>query len=125
MLELEAAGRVYRIAAKSAGRPDSALDGWVAAERLALVHAAYDDVSASPEPRASLPIFVGSAFQGSREDAILALVRGWIECIGPFTAAELSATLSLPADEVAYALGQLENEGVVLRGSYRLGRGSR
>ena len=121
LAELGAAGRVYRIAAKPAESPDSALDGWVAAERLALVRAAYDDVSASPAPKSSLPLFVGSAFQGSREDAILALVRGWIECIGPFTAAELSATLALPADDVAYALARLENEGVVLRGSYRRG----
>ena len=60
-----------------------------------------------------------AAFEGSREDAILALVRGWVDSIGPFTAAELSATLDLPADDVVYALGQLENEGIVLRGSYR------
>ena len=61
----------------------------------------------------------GRPFEGSREDAILALVRGWVDCIGPFTVAELASTLVLPADDVLYALGQLENEGVVLRGSYR------
>ena len=113
--QLAAAGRAYRVAADG-GQP-----AWVAAERLELVRRAYDGVSASPEPRASLPMFVNGRFEGSREDAILALVRGWVDCIGPFTVGELASTLALPADDVLYALAQLENEGVVLRGSYRQG----
>ena len=54
--------------------------------------------------------------RGSQEDAILALARGWVDCIGPFTAGELAATLALPPEDVAYALAQLENEGVVPAG---------
>ena len=111
--QLADAGRAYRVAA------DGGLSAWVAAERLELVCRAYDGLSVNPEPRASLPMFAGRPFEGSREDAILALVRGWVDCIGPFTVAELASTLALAADDVLYALGQLENEGVVLRGSYR------
>ena len=44
-----------------------------------------------------------------------------MDCIGPFTVAELASTLALPQDDVLYALGYLETEGVVLRGSYREG----
>ena len=108
-------GRAYRVSA------DGGLSAWIAAERLELVRRAYNGVTAKPEPRTSLPLFANGQFEGSREDAILALVRGWVDCIGPFTVTELSSTLVLPADDVLYALGQLENEGVVLRGSYRLG----
>ena len=111
--QLADAGRAYRVTA------DGGLSAWVAAERLELVRRAYNGVTAKPEPRTSLPLFANAHYEGSREDAILALVRGWVDCIGPFTVAELASTLVLPADNVLYALGQLENEGVVLRGSYR------
>ena len=122
--QLAGAGRICRVAT------DSGLNAWAAMERLSLVRAAYDGLTAGPPAippgavagkngGASLPLFVGGQYAGSREDAILALVRGWVDCIGPFTAGELAATLALPPDDVAYALGQLENEGVVLRGSYR------
>ena len=113
--QLADAGRVYRV---SDGR---GLSAWVAAERLALAQCAYDGISVSPEPVASLRAFSNGQGFESREDAILALVRGWVDCIGPFTVEELASTLSLPADDVLYALGQLEVEGVVLRGSYRQG----
>ena len=119
------AGRAYRVTS------DCGLSAWVAAERLNLVRGAYDGVSASPEPTTPLSLFAnsrlvppsGGELKGgiSREDAVLALIRGWVDCIGPFTVAELASTLALPADDVLYALGQLENEGVVLRGSYRQG----
>ncbi len=130
--QLSAAGRVYRIAARAADGAGQAFAAWVAAERLGLVRRAYDGLSASPSRDfgpgggkgmggASLPLFVGGEYGGSREEAILALVRGWVDSIGPFTVGELASTLALPEDDVAYALGHLENEGVVLRGSYRAG----
>ena len=111
--QLTDAGRAYRVVA------DGGLSAWVAAERLELVRRAYNGVTAKPEPRTSLSLFVNGHYEGGREDAILALVRGWVDCIGPFTVAELASTLALAQDDVLYALGQLENEGVVLRGSYR------
>ncbi len=122
--QLAGAGRICRVAA------DGGLNAWAAMERLALVRMAYDGLTAGPPAippgavagkngAAALPLFAGGRYAGSREDAILALARGWVDCIGPFTAGELAATLALPPEDVAYALGQLENEGVVLRGSYR------
>ena len=113
--QLTDAGRAYRVAA------DGGLSAWVAAERLELVCRAYAGLTAKPEPRSSLALFASGRFDGSREDAILALVRGWVDCIGPFTVAELASTLVLPQDDVLYALGYLETEGVVLRGNYREG----
>ena len=113
--QLASAGRAHRVSA------DSGLSAWAAAERLGLVRMAYDSVSVSPEPRSPLSRRGGDPEVRSREDAILALVRGWVDSIGPFTATELAAILALPEGDVMYALGHLENEGVVLRGSYRPG----
>ena len=42
---------------------------------------------------------------------VLAILRGWADSIGPFTAAELAARLSLPLSDVEIALAQLEGEG--------------
>ena len=113
--QLASAGRAHRVSA------DSGLSAWAAAERLSLVQKAYGSVSVSPEPRSPLSRRGGDPEVRSREDAILALVRGWVDSIGPFTAPELAAVLALPENDVLYALGYLENEGVVLRGSYRPG----
>ncbi len=113
--QLAAAGRAHRVEA------EGGLSAWTAAERLGLVRVAYGSVSVSPEPRNALSHRSGEPNIGSREDAILSLVRGWVESIGPFTATELADILALPEGDVLYALGYLENEGVVLRGSYRPG----
>ena len=108
-------GRAFRL------RTNTGLSAWAAAERLQVVRQAYDGLEVSPTPADSHPLFTDGQFKGSREDAILALVRGWADSIGPFTVLELSETLCLPAYDILYALGQLENEGVVLRGNYREG----
>ena len=112
---LAEAGRVHRVTTASG------FVGWTAAERLKLVYLAYDGVLVNPSPRGELSSAVSGLKLESREEAILALLRGWVDCIGPFTVAELAATLAIPVDDVLYALGHLENEGVVLRGSYRQG----
>jgi ATP-dependent Lhr-like helicase len=53
-----------------------------------------------------------------RTDDVLAILRGWADSIGPFTAAGLAARLSLPESDVEIALAQLEAEGQILRGSF-------
>ena len=112
--QLASAGRAHRIAA------DSGLTAWAAAERLTMLRLAYDGISINPAPREGLPAAISPRVE-SREDAVLALVRGWVDSIGPFTVSELCSALRLPADDVQYALGRMENEGIVLRGSYRQG----
>ena len=57
----------------------------------------------------------------AREDAVLHLVRGWAESSGPFTAGEMAGLLGLPLSDVNTAVAGLENEGLVLRGSFRSG----
>jgi ATP-dependent Lhr-like helicase len=57
-------------------------------------------------------------------DDVTATIRGWMECLGPVTATALSELLSLPLDDVQIALAQLESEGLLFQGRYRLQDGS-
>ena len=52
---------------------------------------------------------------------VLATVRGWMDCLGPITAAGLAARLALPLTDVRIALATLEAEGQVFQGRYRPG----
>jgi ATP-dependent Lhr-like helicase len=85
----------------------------VAAERIGLVQAALDDVAFDP---AIVPP------QGARaippDQAVEAIVRGWLEILGPATAAELAERTGLRLGAVEMALPVLEASGVVLRGQF-------
>jgi ATP-dependent Lhr-like helicase len=48
----------------------------------------------------------------------LAILRGWSDCIGPFTAESIAARLNLPSSDVEIAIAQLEAEGQILRGNF-------
>src|SRR5271165_4605108 len=48
----------------------------------------------------------------------LAILRGWMECIGPSTTAALAETLAFPLEDIEIAMAQLEAEGQVLRGKF-------
>lgn len=109
--DLVNAGRAYRL-----GEDDNGA-AWVATEKLAAYAAAFPD----SELTAQLPISVELHAELSQEEAILDLVRGWAEALGPFTAEEMSKTLGLSLSAVNIALAQMENEGLVLRGSFRPG----
>ncbi len=51
-------------------------------------------------------------------DQVLPTVRGWMESLGPITAASLAATLAFRLDEIEAALLKLESEGQVMRGRF-------
>ncbi len=62
---------------------------------------------------------IESMFSQSNEIALNAIVLGWMESIGPTTAAELADRLGLPPLQVDHALLRLEASGQVLRGQFR------
>ncbi|MFQ5933849.1 MAG: DNA glycosylase AlkZ-like family protein, partial [Dehalococcoidia bacterium] len=97
-------------------RPDGPY-AWTATEVATRVIAAFPEATLEPNPPERFldqgPIL--------REEALLALVRGRVECTGPFTPSELAQTLGLDILEVESALGALEADGLVLRGSFRPG----
>ena len=98
------------------GRVASAIDSgrryWVAAERL----------------KSFLQLFPGAKFESgfadvepqtpAREDAVRALVTGWLEHSGPVTAREFAELLGLPQAAIDAALLQIEASGAVLRGKF-------
>ena len=49
---------------------------------------------------------------------VLPTVRGWMESLGPVTAASLAGTVAFPIDEIEGALLNLESEGQVMRGRF-------
>ena len=52
-------------------------------------------------------------------EAVVKMVRGWMQHSGPITAAELAARLPVSVDDIDQALLRLEAEGAVLRGKFR------
>ncbi|MDD3652365.1 MAG: hypothetical protein PHC73_12890, partial [Immundisolibacter sp.] len=93
------------------------LDGrlWVAAERLAEAQAVLPTAIAQP------PITAVGEPPDSAEAALVELLRGRLEGLGPVTAERLGAPLGLPPAAVEAALLALESEGFVLRGRYTPG----
>ena len=93
------------------------LDGrlWVAAERLAEAQAVLPAAIAQP------PIAAAGEAPDSAEAALVELLRGRLEGLGPITAARLGAPLGLPLAAIDAVLLTLEGEGFVLRGRYSPG----
>jgi ATP-dependent Lhr-like helicase len=91
---------------------------WVAAERLPQFQALWPD--AALEPAIAAP----GAYAGrewSPDLALVEILRGRLEGLGPVSAEALAAPLGLAADEIAYALAALEAEGFALRGRFTPG----
>jgi ATP-dependent Lhr-like helicase len=109
--ELVAAGRAAAAETAAGDRL------WFAAESLPLVERLYPDARIIPQLR--LPPHLEAAVD--RDSALLTLLRGHVECLGPLTTAELARRTSLNPAEVASGLARLEGEGLVLRGRFRPG----
>ncbi len=88
---------------------------WVAAERLPQLQAVFGNAIATP----SLDVPEEFAAQSwTREQALVELMRGRLEVLGPTTARALADSLGLGTNEIELALLALESEGFVLRGRF-------
>jgi ATP-dependent Lhr-like helicase len=90
-------------------------DLWIAAERLLLLRAIHSDGSLTP------PIDPPASYAGETwtcEDALVEILRGRLDGVGPTTVGELAASLSLPLSKIEQALARLEGEGFAMRGSF-------
>ena len=108
--ELSDAGRAFLL------RDENGWSGWVAAEWVPHALAAYPSLEWEPSRLAA-----GTPSEEDADEATVALVRGRVECSGPFTPRELAAALNLPQGTVDIALARLEAEGLVLGGRFRPG----
>jgi ATP-dependent Lhr-like helicase len=106
-----------RAAVMSTGTPAPARL-WVAAERLPQLQAVYPNAQlqppiVAPESVARTPWAV--------EDALVEIIRGRLEGLGPVTADQLVASSGLSKLEIETALLKLEAEGFVIRGKFTPG----
>ena len=97
------------------GRTTRLTDTWVATERLPEVQAVFP--AAKPEPAVSVPAQFAEQ-QWAREQALVELVRGRLEGLGPVTAASIAQSMTAPQSDIDIALIALEGEGFAMRGSF-------
>jgi ATP-dependent helicase Lhr and Lhr-like helicase len=92
---------------------------WITAERLPQFRALWPE--APIDPAVTAPPLAERAW--SRDEALVEILRGRLEGLGPVTQAALAAPLGLPAGDAAAALAALEAEGFALRGRFTTGLG--
>jgi ATP-dependent Lhr-like helicase len=85
---------------------------WVAAERAKSFAAIF------PDAKFETPVAEVEPAAPSRDDAIFALVTGWMQHSGPITSNQLGNALGIPANEIDKSLLRLEASGAVLRGKF-------
>jgi ATP-dependent helicase Lhr and Lhr-like helicase len=88
---------------------------WVAAERLNQFSAVWPQARCQPDipPPAELP-----QTAWSQQQALVEILRGRLEGLGPVSRSGLAAPLGLESDALESALSALEVEGSVLRGRF-------
>ncbi|HLF84311.1 MAG TPA: DEAD/DEAH box helicase [Blastocatellia bacterium] len=109
-----AADRRAAVYHTSAGGPDL----WVAAERLPQLNAVFP--TALTEPPIIAPAALAEAIWRS-ESALVEIIRGRLEGLGPVTAQGLADSLGLKLALIDEALVNLEVEGFVFRGRFTPG----
>jgi ATP-dependent Lhr-like helicase len=88
---------------------------WIAAERLPEFRALFADAALDPEiepPRSQRERI------WAKEEALVEILRGRLEGLGPVQEAALGAALNLAPSEIAAALAALQTEGFALRGRF-------
>ncbi|HTW50971.1 MAG TPA: DEAD/DEAH box helicase [Stellaceae bacterium] len=88
---------------------------WIAAERLPQFQALWPDAALEPEIAAPAAY---AAHAWSADLALVEILRGRLEGLGPVNAEALAAPLGLMPDDIAYALAALEAEGFAMRGRF-------
>ena len=111
---LAALARDRRVALMKA--PEANL--WIPAERLAQFRAVWPEARLEPE---IAPPADQAALTGSRDDALVEILRGRLEGLGPVTPTALTAPLGLEPGAAAPALVALESDGAILKGRFLAG----
>ncbi|MHB8418147.1 MAG: DEAD/DEAH box helicase [Myxococcales bacterium] len=111
--ELAAAGRA---AAVEVGGGEA----WVATERAELARLACQGEEAGFAGGRAEAEERGRSMQ-TPDTALDGVALGWMQCLGPTTAAALAACLGLPRERVEAALARVEAGGAILRGCFTQG----
>jgi ATP-dependent helicase Lhr and Lhr-like helicase len=94
------------------GQPARCRRYWVAPERAHNFRLLYPSACFENE------LADVQADSASYDDALLAIVMGWVSHLGPTSASQLSQLLGLPASEIEKALLRMEASGSTLRGKF-------
>ncbi|HET6669488.1 MAG TPA: DEAD/DEAH box helicase, partial [Pyrinomonadaceae bacterium] len=114
----EDAGETPAIPAAPPATPWTPVHLWVAAERLPQLLAVFPEVTLTPPISAPASL---TQTTWTREDALVELIRGRLEGLGPVTAIGLATSVGLPTSDIEATLLKLEAEGFVLRGRFTPG----
>jgi ATP-dependent Lhr-like helicase len=87
---------------------------WIAAERIPELLAIHPTMTLDITPPTS------RVKDWQHEDALVEIIRGRMSLLGPITAAELAASMSIDEKDADAALLKLESEGAILRGTFTL-----
>jgi ATP-dependent helicase Lhr and Lhr-like helicase len=90
---------------------------WFATERRPRADAVYPN--ATFEPNVTVPAEHDKS--SSRDEALVELVRGRLEGLGPVTARAIATSFGLPQPDIAAALASLQSEGFAMRGQFTPG----
>ncbi|MEK6406680.1 MAG: DEAD/DEAH box helicase [Acidobacteriota bacterium] len=93
-------------------------DLWVAAERLPQLQAIFP--LSKTEPAISAPDAL-AVVTWTSDDALVEIVRGRLEGVGPTTIGALASSMGVPVLSIEAALARLEAEGFVMRGRFTPG----
>src|SRR5439155_14357869 len=85
---------------------------WVATERAKVFVMIFPDAAFETIPAEARQTV------SEKDDAVLAMVTGWMGHLGPVTATALSGLLGISAGEIEKALLRLEASGAILRGNF-------
>jgi ATP-dependent Lhr-like helicase len=87
---------------------------WVTAERVPLFLAVFRGARLEP------PVEVPAAHEKpwSKDEALIEIVRGRLEGLGPVTATALANSVDLPPADIDIALAALQAEGFAMRGQF-------
>jgi len=87
---------------------------WVAAERLPLFAALFPELR--PQPVVEVP--ASYAKQWTEDAALIEIVRGRLEGVGPTTAPAIAGSMAMPVAGVNAALAALQAEGFAMKGRF-------
>jgi ATP-dependent Lhr-like helicase len=114
---LAAEGRAGVLTAAGPSAIGTACGLWVATERLPQVNAVYSGREIALQPVLTIPPrFAARAW--TPEEALVELIRGRLQTLGPVTPKDLAASLGLPVGRIDGALAALEGEGFAMRGHF-------
>ena len=111
---LDALARDKRVALLKA--PHAGL--WIPAERLPQFHGLWPEAQLEPEIAAPAE---QAGEKWSADSALIEILRGRLEGLGPVTPTALAAPLGLEPSAITAALAALESEGAILKGRFLAG----